>query len=102
MHISNCPKSLIKILGESPVRLALGNFDGVHVGHQKLIQSLVQRARAAHQKSVVVTFLPHPAQFFARNTDFKKIDTPAMRRRRLSGLGLDGLLELTLTSHCQV
>lgn len=40
--------------------LTIGNFDGVHLGHQKLLNELVQTAKKLHTKSVVCTFKPHP------------------------------------------
>lgn len=46
--------------------LALGNFDGVHLGHQAIIHEAVQRARADRIPAAVMTFEPHPRQFFTR------------------------------------
>ena len=44
--------------------LAIGNFDGVHLGHQALLRQLVNAASERHLTSVVMTFMPHPQEFF--------------------------------------
>lgn len=94
MHVFNSIESLKKVIGERSLHIALGNFDGVHLGHQSLISGVVKSARLRERQSVVVSFDPHPLQYFARSGDFKKIDSPAMRRRLLTALGVDALLEL--------
>lgn len=94
MKTSNQSKSLLKLIGESPIRLAIGNFDGVHIGHRRLISTMVSEAQAAGQSSVIMTFNPHPSQYFGRIEGFKKIDTPVIQRRILAELGVTGLLEV--------
>ncbi|MEJ7137495.1 bifunctional riboflavin kinase/FAD synthetase [Amphibiibacter pelophylacis] len=49
----------------APCALAIGNFDGVHRGHQALLQELVQTAQAKGLVPAVLTFEPHPRDFFA-------------------------------------
>jgi len=85
-------------MGSRPVRLVLGNFDGVHKGHRELISRLVKRAAVGAESSVVVTFDPHPADFFGRGGGLKKIDSPGIKRRLLAALGVTGLLELTFNA----
>lgn len=94
MHVFNSIESLTKVIGDRPLNMALGNFDGVHLGHQKLIRGVVESARNAGRLSVVVTFEPHPQQYFDKSSDFKKIDTAIIRRRLLAVHGVDALLEL--------
>ncbi|WP_137719824.1 bifunctional riboflavin kinase/FAD synthetase [Methylobacillus flagellatus] len=48
----------------SPLALAIGNFDGMHLGHQALLQKLVTTARAQQLRAAVMTFEPHPREFF--------------------------------------
>lgn len=48
-----------------PVALAIGNFDGVHLGHQALLQDLVEVANQKNLISAVMTFEPHPREFFS-------------------------------------
>ena len=59
-----------------PVALTIGNFDGVHLGHQALLNQLKDAARARGLQTAVVIFEPHPREFF----------TPATAPARLSSL----------------
>jgi riboflavin kinase/FMN adenylyltransferase len=52
-------------LGGGPVGLTIGNFDGVHRGHHAMLQTLVAKSRALGLRSCVLTFEPHPREFFA-------------------------------------
>jgi riboflavin kinase/FMN adenylyltransferase len=56
---------------------SIGNFDGVHKGHQVLIQSLLEKSAALHLPSVLITFEPQPNEFFAE----KKAPARLMRLR---------------------
>lgn len=47
-----------------PMALAIGNFDGMHLGHQALLKGLIATAQSENLKSVVMTFEPHPREFF--------------------------------------
>jgi len=94
MHVFNSIESLTKVIGANALNMALGNFDGVHLGHQRLIKGVVESAKRQNRQSVVVTFDPHPLQYFGKSEDFKKIDSPTIRRSVLASLGVDALLEL--------
>lgn len=94
MHIINSLESLEKVLKKAQLHVALGNFDGVHVGHQHLIGKVVKSGEKPGHESVVVTFDPHPSEYFAKATDFKKIDDKHLRRRLLASLRVSALLEL--------
>ena len=94
MHVVKSLEILNNILHSEPVFLAIGNFDGVHAGHRALIKGLVARSKASGAHPVVMTFSPHPAQFFGRSAGFKKIDTPSIQREYLEQLGIHALLEL--------
>jgi len=49
---------------QQPCALAIGNFDGMHLGHQALLAQLKQTAQAANLEAAVMTFEPHPREFF--------------------------------------
>lgn len=50
---------------QAPCALTIGNFDGVHRGHQALLRQLVEGARTRHLSPCVLTFEPHPREFFS-------------------------------------
>ena len=51
--------------GGGPVGLTIGNFDGVHRGHRAMLQRLVERTRELRLPCSVLTFEPHPREFFS-------------------------------------
>ena len=53
---------------QAPCVLAIGNFDGIHLGHQALLQKLTQTAQELNLNAAVMTFEPHPREFFAPET----------------------------------
>jgi len=50
---------------QKPCALAIGNFDGMHLGHQALLKKLTETAKSLNLTSAVMTFEPHPREFFA-------------------------------------
>ena len=58
----------IPSLQQQPCALAIGNFDGMHLGHQALLQRLNASAKSLSLRSAVMTFEPHPREFFAPDT----------------------------------
>lgn len=75
--------------------LTIGNFDGVHLGHQALMVRTRDAARALGVPAVVVTFHPHPVRFFTGKPQPPFITTPAQKARCIAALGVDALLTLT-------
>ncbi len=74
--------------------VAIGNFDGLHSGHRVLIQEMAKRARAAKKPAAVLTFEPHPRQYFAPDKPFFRL-TPGVAKELILGhLGLDALFVL--------
>ncbi len=69
--------------------LTIGTFDGVHRGHQLIIHSLVEQARALQQPAVVVTFHPHPALVLSGRQQSYYLTLPEQRAALLSDLGVD-------------
>jgi riboflavin kinase/FMN adenylyltransferase len=74
--------------------VAVGTFDGVHRGHQTLIQQLVTQAHAEHSPAVVVTFHPHPAVYFGRASLGHNLTEPGEREALLKELGVDEVFTL--------
>src|SRR5262249_62364204 len=67
--------------------VAIGNFDGVHVGHQRLLDLARARATALDGQAVVLTFEPHPAKVLAPRLAPPLICTPARKRELLPERG---------------
>jgi len=75
--------------------LTIGSFDGLHLGHQALIQAMVEAARAAHLPSVVLTFFPHPSVVLRGRRPAFYITQPEEKARRLIELGVDHVITQT-------
>src|SRR5262245_39899413 len=74
--------------------VAVGNFDGVHRGHQAVIGDAVRRAHAAGAPAQVLTFEPHPRRFFKPDTPPFQLTRLRTKARVLAGLGVDDLFVL--------
>ena len=74
--------------------VAIGAFDGVHRGHQRVIAGAAAAAGALKAPLGVVTFEPHPRRWFAPETPWFRLMTPDQQNRALEGLGVDLLYRL--------
>lgn len=74
--------------------VTVGNFDGVHCGHQKILHGVVERARQAQSRSVVVTFDPHPLRVLRPTDAPPMLATLDERLAMFEELGLDAALVL--------
>lgn len=74
--------------------VALGNFDGVHLGHRAVIASAIEMARKIGRPALAVTFEPHPRSFFSPGTPHFRLTDEAAKLRLLAGTGLDGAVVL--------
>jgi riboflavin kinase/FMN adenylyltransferase len=72
--------------------LSVGNFDGLHLGHQKIVHSVRDRARSTGQRSAVVTFEPHPMKVLRPDQAPLMIETLAQRLAGFERIGLDAAL----------
>ena len=72
--------------------MTIGTFDGVHVGHQKIIQQLRAIADTKGMKAVVLTFFPHPRMVLQKDHKIKLINTIDEKRMLLEGFGVDELV----------
>ncbi|MCL7762059.1 bifunctional riboflavin kinase/FAD synthetase [Polaribacter sp. Z014] len=72
--------------------VTIGTFDGVHFGHQKIIDKLVLEAKKANRKSVLLTFFPHPRMVLQKDTTIELINTIEERAELLKKTGLDYLI----------
>ena len=72
--------------------LTLGTFDGVHIGHKKIIEKLIQNSSWCECESLVLTFFPHPRMVLQDNTEIKLLNTIDERTELLQKSGLDNLI----------
>lgn len=78
--------------GSQKTVLTIGTFDGVHIGHQKIIHQLVTTAKQNGLQSVVLTFFPHPRMVLQKESTVKMIDTLSEKIAWLDQLGVDTLI----------
>ena len=71
--------------------LALGNFDGLHLGHQAVLRKTVDLARAVGVPAGVMTFEPHPRMFFKPDQQPFRLSPFRIKARLIEALGLDYL-----------
>jgi len=71
--------------------VSIGNFDGLHRGHQEILKSVVKRAGALGLRSVAMTFAPHPIRFLAPEHAPKLISTLDQKIRLIENAGVDVL-----------
>ncbi|MDB5618796.1 bifunctional riboflavin kinase/FAD synthetase [Tardiphaga sp.] len=75
--------------------VAMGNFDGVHLGHRAVIKAALEMARLHDTTAMAVTFEPHPRSFFSPNTPQFRLTDEASKLRLLAGTGLAGAVVMT-------
>ena len=89
-NIENIPKE------ERGYSVAIGNFDGMHLGHQSVIE--IAREKSGNSSVGVVTFEPHPRQYFQKNHPIFRLMKSETRQRFLGSFGIDALFELPFNS----
>ncbi len=75
----------------------IGNFDGMHVGHQAIIRGVIERARELQRPSAVITFHPHPLFVVAPDRVPKQILTLAQKEELIAAMGIDAMLIVPFT-----
>src|SRR5579864_3482028 len=75
----------------------IGNYDGLHVGHQAIIHGVIERAREDGKPSAVITFHPHPLSVVAPDRVPKQILTLSQKEEILRAMGIDALLVIPFT-----
>lgn len=88
----------VALHGEFPA-IAIGNFDGMHLGHHQVIRTVIEAAKSAGVAPSVLTFSPHPRRFFNPHLPILSIEPMAMRMRRLQALGIESLIVRRFDGH---
>jgi riboflavin kinase/FMN adenylyltransferase len=77
--------------------ITLGNFDGLHLGHQELIRKVIRRAKETDARSIVVTFRPHPLKILAPEKCPPLISIYEEKIKLFEKLGIDVLVKIPFT-----
>ena len=88
--------NLSQLILEHPAVLTIGAFDGVHLGHQHLIRSVIESALAKGYRSALVTFFPHPSVVLGRAEPFY-LTSNEEKLEQLERLGLDVVVVVEFT-----
>lgn len=90
-HIEEIPAEF------GPTVVSVGNFDGVHRAHARVLREIVARAHARNAKSVAVTFEPHPMRILRPDSGLKLLTPTPEKLRLLAESGVDAVLLLPFT-----
>lgn len=85
-------KGANSFISERQTVVTIGTFDGVHAGHRKIIERLVNSASANNLDSVVLTFFPHPRMVLQKESGLQLINTIEERKKLLEQTGIDHLV----------
>lgn len=82
---------------KKPSVITIGTFDGVHIGHRKIIEQLIDSSKKHNLESTILTFFPHPRMVLQQNVDLKLINTIEERIEILKNTGIDNLIVYPFT-----
>lgn len=77
---------------DHPTVITIGTFDGVHAGHQKIIERLITSAKMSGMESAILTFFPHPRMVLQKESGIQLINTIEERIQLLEKTGIDHLI----------
>lgn len=77
-----------------PSVVTIGNFDGIHIGQQAILERVVARARATGLESVMVTFEPHPKTILRPDKRIRRLTTRAQKQALVARLGVGTMAEV--------
>ena len=72
--------------------LTIGTFDGIHIGHNKILKTLVEESKKNKLSSLIITFFPHPRMILQKSNEIKMIDTMDEKIHLLEKAGIDNLI----------
>ena len=83
---------------EKNLNLTIGNFDGIHLGHQDVINQLIENSKKNKYQSSLLSFSPHPRKFFEYSNDNFNIITKKCKKKFLEKLGLQIYIDFEFNS----
>lgn len=84
--------SIQSFVANKPTIVTIGTFDGVHLGHRKILEQIIAAAKANDCESLVLTFFPHPRMVLQEGTEMKQLNTLDEKIALLENLGVDHLV----------
>jgi riboflavin kinase/FMN adenylyltransferase len=94
MQVFDSIKDLVK---DKNTVLTLGTFDGIHSGHQQILNRLIDRSKQEGCRNLVITFHPHPRTVVSNNFNIKLLTTLDEKKVILEKIGIDNLLIINFT-----
>lgn len=85
-------RGISQFKSSQPTIITIGTFDGVHIGHSKILERLINDAKQSNLKAAVLTFFPHPRMVLQKDTDIKLLNTLDEKTQILDAMGLDYLI----------
>lgn len=86
----------------TPLVLTIGAFDGVHAGHQQVIEQTIRKAKTCQGKSVLLTFSNHPSEILTNRPTVPSIYTINHKVSLLADLGIDYLVQIPFTAEFSI
>lgn len=84
--------SIAKFNSVKKTIVTIGTFDGVHIGHQKIIEKLLSSAKSSDCESLILTFFPHPRMVLQEESEIQLLNTIEERTTLMEKTGLDNLI----------
>ncbi len=84
--------SILKFTPNKPTIVTIGTFDGVHVGHKKILEKIIQNTNNSDYESLVLTFFPHPRTVLQTGTEMKQLNTIDEKSNLIEKAGIDNLV----------
>jgi riboflavin kinase/FMN adenylyltransferase len=91
-------KDLREIKRDEKSVITLGTFDGLHLGHQQIVDKVIQKSRKSGGRSFLITFDPHPRKVIPGRNDVKILSTLDEKEVILEQLGLENLFVINFTT----